>query len=201
MTPARLQALWADLNARYFRGTLPPIEIQWSRRLTSSTGMFVSRVGPRARPRPERHRVIRLSVPLLRGPVPAPERELLATLAHEMIHQWQYDRLRRRPDHGAEFRRKMVRMNRDGLGIAVRHDLEEAVRAFVRHVWRCTRCGCLYERQRRSISPIRHRCGRCRGPLREVPPAERRAPRRPKATPSRRSGRADPPVQLRLAFD
>lgn len=191
MTPARLQALWADLNARYFRGALPPIEIHWSRRLTSSTGMFVSRVGPRTVGRPERHRVIRLSVPLLRGPVPAPEREVLATLAHEMIHQWQYDRLRRRPDHGAEFRRKMAAMNRDGLGIAVRHDLEAAVRAFVRHVWKCKRCGCLYERQRRSISPLRHRCGRCRGLLCEVTSEEREALRRPK----------DRPAQLALAFD
>jgi len=29
----RVQAQWADLNARYFGGALPPIEIQWSARL------------------------------------------------------------------------------------------------------------------------------------------------------------------------
>ncbi|WP_447971979.1 SprT-like domain-containing protein [Nitrospira sp. Kam-Ns4a] len=169
----RLQDIWADLNARYFHGALPPIEIQWSRRLTASAGMFVSRTGPRAREQGARRRLIRLSVPLLHAPALAPadaERELVATLAHEMIHQWQFDVLKRRPDHGAAFQRKMAVMNRDGLAVTVRHELERAVRAFIRHVWRCERCGCLYERQRRSISPIRHRCGRCRGALNEVVP-------------------------------
>jgi hypothetical protein len=36
VTLEQLQTHWADLNGRYFGGTLPPIDIVWSSRLTSS---------------------------------------------------------------------------------------------------------------------------------------------------------------------
>ena len=91
------------------------------------------------------------------------------TLAHEMIHQWQYDILKRRPNHGADFRRMMAKMNRDGLGITIYHSLGSAVAALAQYAWRCQHCGCMYQRQRRTIQPRRHRCGSCRGPLRELP--------------------------------
>ncbi|HJU04851.1 MAG TPA: SprT-like domain-containing protein [Nitrospiraceae bacterium] len=164
---------WQQLNLRYFRGALPAIDIVWSPRLTASAGMFVSRVGPRARDtgqkdRPDR-RVIRLSQPLLRD---QPEAEIIGTLAHEMIHQWQYDIRKRRPDHGPEFRRMMETMNRDGLGITVRHSLDAAVQALSRYAWRCQQCGRDYRRQRHSIRPGRHRCGACRGRLTEITIAE-----------------------------
>lgn len=166
----RLRALWAELNARYFRGTLPPIEICWSHRLTASSGMFVSRIGPRARTPggtdpPRGRRLIRLSLPLLRRQA---EREIISTLAHEMIHQWQFDVLKKRPNHGSDFREKMAAMNRDGLGITIRHDLDDAVRALVKYAWRCLRCGRVYERQRRTIRPRHHQCGACLGRLREL---------------------------------
>ena len=166
----RLQGLWAELNLRYFRSVLPAIEIEWSRRLTASSGMFISRFGPRARAaggeRPPRNRrLIRLSRPLLES---QPERDIIGTLAHEMIHQWQFDVLKKRPNHGSDFRDKMAAMNRDGLGITIRHDLDEAVRALARYAWRCLRCGRVYERHRRTIRPRIHQCGACRGRLREV---------------------------------
>ena len=53
----------------------------------------------------------------------------MTTLAHEMIHQWQYDILKRRPNHGQDFRRMMARMNLDGLGITIYHSLGKAVTA------------------------------------------------------------------------
>ena len=162
---------WARLNDRYFGGTLPVIHIEWSRRLTASAGMFLSRIGPRARmdsmkllhgPR----RLIRLSLLLLRN---EPYEEVAGTLAHEMIHQWQYDILKRRPNHGAEFRDMMAVMNRDGLGITIRHSLDGAVQALARYAWRCQECGRDYHRQRRTIQPRHHRCGDCHGRLRELP--------------------------------
>lgn len=170
MTLERLQELWAELNARYFLSTLPAIGIEWSHRLTASSGMFVSRVGPRARTPggahlPPGRRLIRLSRPLLRG---QDEREIIGTLAHEMIHQWQFDVLRKRPDHGPDFRDKMAAMNRDGLGVTIRHDLDDAVRALGKYAWRCLRCGRVYERHRRTIRPDVHQCGACRGRLREL---------------------------------
>jgi predicted SprT family Zn-dependent metalloprotease len=131
--------------------------------------MFVSRTGPRsgnddAMQRASR-RVIRLSLPLLTGQA---ESEIIGTLAHEMIHQWQFDRLKRRPNHGRDFLRIMAAMNRDGLGITVRHSLDAAVRRHTRYRWQCLACGRDYYRQRHTIRPEEHRCSGCHGRLKEV---------------------------------
>jgi len=166
----RLQEFWKAIADKYFSGRLPSIRIEWSSRLTASTGMFVSQVGPRNRHLSwtDRHgdaRLIRLSAPLLQN---QPELEIVKTLAHEMIHQWQYDVKKHRPTHGPEFLKFRDRMNRDGLGITIRHSLNQEVEALTKYTWQCTRCGESYRRQRRSISPNRHRCGSCYGSLQEV---------------------------------
>lgn len=130
----------------------------------------MSQVGPRSRwvSAAYRHgeaRVIRLSAPLLRG---QSQEELQGTLAHEMIHQWEFDIRKRRPSHGPTFREMMDRMNEAGLGITIRHQLNETVDALNRYAWECVRCGMAYHRQRRTIVPSRHLCSRCRGALVEV---------------------------------
>ncbi len=163
--------MWQHLSSRFFENRLPAITIEWSSRLTSSTGWFVSQVGPRSRwvSVAYRHgdaRVIRLSAPLLRE---QPEAELLGTLAHEMIHQWEFDIRKRHPSHGPTFREMMDRMNEEGLGITIRHQLNEHVEAWNRYAWQCARCGMAYHRQRRTIVPARHLCSRCRGILVEIP--------------------------------
>ena len=177
LTSPQLSAIWGALNTRHFNGALPPIDLVWSRRLTSSVGLFVSRAGPRSswagnvthKP-PQRE--IRLSLPLLKPLLarsPYARNELVSTLAHEMIHQWQYDILKRRPNHGAEFLRKMTEMNRDGaLAITIYHSLQQEVLALTRFAWRCRQCGRIYRRQRRTIQPRRHHCGSCRGALQEL---------------------------------
>ena len=209
--------MWHDLNARYFSNLLPPISIVWSRRLTSSVGMFVSRGGPRT-PRdlasPRRNREIRLSCPLLEQlaeQTPYAERELLNTLAHEMIHQWQFDVLKRRPNHGLDFIRKMTEMNRTGdVAITTYHSLQKEVLAFSRFAWRCRDCGRVYRRQRKTIEPKRHHCGACCGTLQELrlvtPPTPKQttrpAVRQPeKRDPSPRLETGDRmPEQLTLAL-
>lgn len=165
----KIQHLWQELADRYFEARLPLISIVWSPRLTASAGMFVSRLGPRNRSVPVAvrqgaSRVIRLSAPLLRG---QPLEEVVRTLAHEMIHQWQFDIRQRRPDHGRDFLSMMHRMNQDGLGVSLYHHLDEAVQAWNRYAWRCVQCGYEYQRQRRTIRPKRHRCGQCGGQLEE----------------------------------
>ncbi len=179
LSQAQLAEIWHELNDRHFDGALPPIALVWSKRLTSSVGMFVSRGGPRS-PWSETESVrsprreIRLSLPLLtpllaRSPVGW--NELVSTLAHEMIHQWQYDLLKRRPNHGPDFLRKMTEMNHSGeLGITIYHGLQQEVLALARFAWRCRRCGRVYRRQRRTIQPKRHHCGSCRGALQELGP-------------------------------
>lgn len=170
-----LEARWRQLNARYFAGVLPPIPICWSERLTSSVGLFTCRGGPRTSypnlPNASR-REIRLSRPLfdqLAVRIPQVEQELINTLAHEMIHQWQFDVLKQRPDHGVAFLRKMTQINRSGeVAVTTYHSLEKEVIALSRFTWQCIDCGRLYRRQRKTIQPQRHHCGACRGTLREL---------------------------------
>ncbi len=167
----QLQDMWKTLDSRYFGGGLPPIRIEWSTRLTASSGLFVSQVGPKNRwvTQAFRHgeaRVIRLSAPLLKE---QSQEEIQRTLAHEMIHQWQYDVRKRRPSHGEDFRHMMARMNADGLRVQVRHDLEEGLEKLNRYAWQCEKCGFAYYRHRRTIFPARHVCSRCHGALMEVP--------------------------------
>ncbi|MDH5741182.1 MAG: SprT-like domain-containing protein [Nitrospira sp.] len=170
-TPGELQTRWQHLNRRYFSGSLPSIAILWSPRLTSSVGMFASRGGPRTSTG-QGSREIRLSLPLfvkLADRTPYAEQELLNTLAHEMIHQWQFDLLKRRPDHGLAFLRKMAEMNRTGeVAITTYHSLEQEVLALSRFTWRCNDCGRVYRRQRKTIQPGHHHCGVCRGTLHEL---------------------------------
>jgi predicted SprT family Zn-dependent metalloprotease len=179
LTPEQLQAWWRELNARHFADVLPPIPIAWSPRLTSSAGLFINKVGPRAALLASasfsEHRLIRLSIPLLSD---QPETEVLSTLAHEMIHQWQYDVRKHRPDHGEDFRRIMAAMNHAGLQITVRHSLTAGVAALCRYTWQCVQCGRLYHRHRRTIRPNRHRCGACTGRLQEFPSQIRADPNR-----------------------
>ena len=180
VTAPHLAQIWHKVNDRYFAGLLPPIDLTWSRRLTSSVGMFVSRLGPRPRLdqdglRPPAKREIRLSLPLLQQALHRSEygeQEIVNTLAHEMIHQWQFDILKRRPNHGTDFLRKMTEMNRDGtLAITVYHSLQKEVLTLARFSWRCRQCGRVYRRQRRTIQPRRHYCGICRGSLQELDPS------------------------------
>ncbi|TKB79551.1 MAG: hypothetical protein E8D45_04035 [Nitrospira sp.] len=192
LNASQMQTHWTDLNARFFGSRLPPITIEWSRRLTSSVGLFSSRMGPRVK-RPSfpsasaPRRLIRLSLPLLgrlASQTPSAEQEILNTLAHEMIHQWQYDILKRRPDHGLDFLRKMTEINRSGLvGITLYHGLDEQVQAMARYRWRCRQCGRDYHRVRRTIREHRHRCGVCRGHLQALS-LEPIAPRREGSLPA-----------------
>ncbi len=175
LSSEELQARWQHLNARYFACSLRPIEVVWSQRLTASVGMFACRQGPRtfsSLAMTNRHREIRLSLPLfeqLAAGTPYAEQELLNTLAHEMIHQWQFDVLKHRPDHGLEFLRKMTQINRSGeVAVTTYHSLEKEVIALSKFTWRCRDCGRLYRRHRRTIQPKHHHCGSCRGPLQEL---------------------------------
>jgi len=209
----KLAAIWAELNSRYFEGMLPPIDLAWSTRLTASVGLFVTSVGPRTSTQRwgmivPRHREIRLSVPLLAQAAARTiygEYQITSTLAHEMIHQWQYDILKRRPNHGSDFLRKMTEMNRDGmLAITIYHSLQQEVLALAQFAWRCRQCGRVYRRQRRTIEPRRHHCGLCRGLLQELEPVTRRRVPTDQSKPSGDRCLLHPtclqPVQLSFTF-
>lgn len=202
-----LQQEWTRLNQRYFAGLLPPISIVWSRRLTSSVGLFAGRGGPRTRlPEPaSSRREIRLSLPLferLAARTRYMEQELLNTLAHEMIHQWQFDVLKRRPNHGLDFLRKMTEMNRSGeVAVTTYHSLQPEVLSLARFTWRCRTCGQIYRRQRNTINPRRHHCGLCRGALEELRTEDVARPSPIGSNGKPASGLSDKPAgQLTLEF-
>jgi predicted SprT family Zn-dependent metalloprotease len=171
--------------------------------------MFVSRTGPRSSwgetaTHKTSKREIRLSMPLLKPLLarsPFGNNELVSTVAHEMIHQWQYDVLKRRPNHGPDFLRKMREMNGDGaLAITVYHALKKEVQALSRFAWRCGRCGRIYRRQRRTIQPRRHHCGSCRGALHEVSSADLARPAPSEAGGPKPCRSSELPGQLELDF-
>jgi predicted SprT family Zn-dependent metalloprotease len=127
--------------------------------------MFVSQCGPRSFPIPGndvQRRLIRLSIPLLAD---QPRAEVFKTIAHEMIHQWQFDIKKRRPNHGDDFRHVMGVMNQNGLDVTIHHSLDDRVNALARYQWHCVGCGRVYRRHRRTIRPSLHRCGICAGRL------------------------------------
>jgi predicted SprT family Zn-dependent metalloprotease len=106
-----LQALYHDLNLKYFESSLPPCRIEWSRRLTRAAGNI-----------DVRRRYIKLSVPLLVDsyqstslfgpefqvcgvPCDSPQQALQEILKHEMIHLWLH--VQNLPSgHTPEFRAK-----------------------------------------------------------------------------------------------
>lgn len=111
MESADLQELYAELNATCFEGCLPPCRIAWSRQLTRTAGNI-----------DVRHRVIKLSIPLLveafrtDSLFPTEHRvcgilcdssafALREILKHEMIHLWLH--VKGLPSgHTAQFRAK-----------------------------------------------------------------------------------------------
>lgn len=163
MTVEELQTSWRDLNVQYFGGQLPAITISWSKRLTASAGMFRAKTLHCEPHDGGGSRLIRLSMPLLSG---EPDSEVIGTLAHEMIHQWEHDILKKSAGHGPDFHRMMAVMNRNGMNITVRHGLQ-GVEAFLRYCWQCVGCGFVYRRQRRTITK-QHRCGKCRSSLKQI---------------------------------
>lgn len=143
-----LYRLYEIFNARYFAGKLPPaanITITYSNRLTASAGVCY----------PQR-RIIRLSSHYhLKFPD-----DVESTLLHEMIHF-------ETPQHGADFETRVREILKRG-GRVSRHAKERATPALQRWRYSCLKCGRKHPRSRRlKGGGINHRCGRCRGNLRE----------------------------------
>ena len=133
-----LDALFSELNARFFAGALAAT-VEWSNRLRAASGKCnITR------------RIIRISV---RHHLKRPDL-LEATLAHEMLHLVV-------PDHGREFRQIGVHISRT-LGVTweqFRYAENWADMSRFKYVYACPSCHAeLASRKRRTAS-----CGRCGG--------------------------------------
>ncbi|MGK7913074.1 MAG: SprT family zinc-dependent metalloprotease [Synechococcus sp.] len=162
-----LEALFTQLNRELFDHQIPVIPVAWSKRMTRAAGLFWWKQHLDGK-KPEFEYGIRLSLPLLQQ---RPHADLLATLAHEMIHAWVSLYLEDlRHGHGTLFQTKMAEVNRiqSEFEVTQHHSFTEEVQRHTKYRWDCSQCGAIYRRQRNSIDVKRHRCGKCRGQLKPV---------------------------------
>ncbi|XP_012263742.2 DNA-dependent metalloprotease SPRTN [Athalia rosae] len=125
-----IHTLFVQFNTRYFWNKLLPVEVKWSKRMTSCAG--VCSFHPR-----NKQCVITLSAPLLKL---RPRKDLVETLLHEMIHGYLFltNNNRDRDGHGPEFHKHMYRINKEaGTQISVYHSFHDEVRLYQQHWWRC----------------------------------------------------------------
>lgn len=101
---------------------------------------------------------------------------LFNVLAHEFCHlaNFMVTGITNNP-HGKEFKAWAAKCSRRfgdcrGIRVTTKHTYE----IDYKYVWECSACGCEYKRHSRSINLQRHRCGRCKGTLRQTKPCPRR---------------------------
>lgn len=104
------------------------------------------------------------------------EPRLLNVLAHEFCHlaNFMVSGITTNP-HGREFKAWAAKVTRafahKGIQVTTKHSYD----IDFKYVWACAECGAEYKRHSKSIDPERHRCGGCRGELRQVKPVPRGA--------------------------
>ena len=133
-----LEAVFDEVNQKYFEGFLDRPVLRWNSRLRACAGRFF----PGSRKLFQSiHPVIEVASYLLQES--NSEAHVFDTVAHEMIHYWLW--IRRRPyGHTPEFRAKM-----QALGVS-RYNRVPRLRRF-RYVYRCAGCG--------KEFPVRRRLG------------------------------------------
>lgn len=109
-------------------------------------------------------------------PPSKPDR-LLNVLAHEYCHlaNFMLSNIRDQP-HGASFKRWAAKVSstfadRD-INVTTKHSYE----INYKYAWVCVdeeMCGIEYQRHSKSIDPLRHTCGKCKGRLKQVRPVPR----------------------------
>ena len=105
------------------------------------------------------------------------EHRLLNVVAHEFCHlaNFMVSGIKDQP-HGRDFKKwgqKCTRAFRSrGVEVTTKHSYEIEYK----YVWLCDNADCAaeFKRHSKSINPERHKCGSCRGTLRQVRPAPRR---------------------------
>lgn len=133
-----LELLYAQLNNRYWEGTLPRFRCEWSPRMITTWGSCYPDYG-----------LIRISTLFQNRPLP----ELEAVMKHEMIHV----RIR---GHGRAFRKELARIGlpRDVEGhFPVLNELTRSRRRSLRYSYECPRCRLRILRRKR----IRGYCAAC----------------------------------------
>ena len=104
------------------------------------------------------------------------EHRLLNVVAHEFCHlaNFMVSGITKNP-HGKEFKVWAAKCSRAfahrGIEVTTKHSYD----IDFKYVWECSGCTLAYKRHSKSVDPTRHRCGRCRGELKQIKPRPRGA--------------------------
>ncbi|KAM0243877.1 hypothetical protein ACHAP5_006829 [Fusarium lateritium] len=104
------------------------------------------------------------------------EHRLLNVMAHEFCHlaNFMVSGITTNP-HGREFKSWAAKCSAAfgdrGIEVTTKHSYD----IDFKYVWECDECGTEFKRHSRSIDPQRHRCGSCKGLLKQTRPTPRGA--------------------------
>ncbi|RMJ17279.1 hypothetical protein BHE90_007346 [Fusarium euwallaceae] len=102
------------------------------------------------------------------------EHRLLNVMAHEFCHlaNFMISGITTNP-HGREFKawaaRCSAKFGDRGIEVTTKHSYD----IDFKYVWECSACGTEFKRHSKSIDPQRHRCGSCKGLLKQTKPTPR----------------------------
>ncbi|KAJ4205985.1 hypothetical protein NW767_003230 [Fusarium falciforme] len=102
------------------------------------------------------------------------EHRLLNVMAHEFCHlaNFMISGITTNP-HGREFKawaaRCSAKFGDRGIEVTTKHSYD----IDFKYVWECSACGTEFKRHSKSIDPQRHRCGSCKGLLKQMKPTPR----------------------------
>lgn len=102
------------------------------------------------------------------------EHRLLNVMAHEFCHlaNFMISGITTNP-HGREFKawaaRCSAKFGDRGIEVTTKHSYD----IDFKYVWECGACGAEFKRHSKSIDPERHRCGSCKGLLKQTKPTPR----------------------------
>ncbi|KAK2612225.1 hypothetical protein QQS21_001801 [Conoideocrella luteorostrata] len=155
------------------------VKLNWTRNLNTTAGRANWRQETIRTRQPcgnvinEEHRHHHASIDLAEKVIDN-ENRLINVLAHEFCHlaTFMISGIRTNP-HGKEFKSWALKcsqiFNDRGIHVTTRHSYE----IHFRYVWECNSCGSEYKRHSRSINTQRHRCGSCKGELKQIRPVPR----------------------------
>ena len=102
------------------------------------------------------------------------ENRLLNVIAHEFCHlaNFMINNMTTNP-HGKEFKAWATKVTRAfsnrGITVTTKHSYEIEFK----YIWTCTSCDAEHKRHSKSINPLKHRCGKCKGDLKQTKPVPR----------------------------
>ncbi|KAF2743678.1 hypothetical protein M011DRAFT_489613 [Sporormia fimetaria CBS 119925] len=104
------------------------------------------------------------------------DERLCNVLAHEYCHltTFMISEVSNNP-HGAEFKSWAHKVSRAFAHKNVHVTTKHSYQIAYKYVWECVGCGYEYKRHSKSVDPVRHSCGKCKGRLLQTKPTPRGA--------------------------